>query len=246
MHLAKRACLGAGIAFLAGSATAAPIIFDDFNVDEGHFNLAPNFSGSSSNIAATSTADRNAAGGALEGAGFERLVLNATTAGSASRDRFLSGSGTPANNINFATSAGTDGWIGFYARTSSTGWTGQIWVEPGSTAPAATGNNGSVEKSIVSDGAWHLYEWNLDDNSGGANGWGNVTGVVTGTATVGDGNHTIDSILFRNSAAPASGTIDFDFVAKSDSGSIAALVPEPTAFGLAAFAGVALLRRRRS
>src|SRR5688572_15617534 len=85
----------------AAQSTQAAIIFDDFEANEGHFNLAPTFSGSTTNMATTSTADRFTTGG-VEGIGFESLTLNATTAGTASRVRFLSGSGTPANNTNFA------------------------------------------------------------------------------------------------------------------------------------------------
>ena len=45
----------------------------------------------------------------------------------------------------FTTSAGTDGWIGFYAKTTATGWTSQIFLEGAS-------NNGSIEKTLISDG----------------------------------------------------------------------------------------------
>jgi hypothetical protein len=232
---------------LVSSSVQAAVVFDDFNVNEGHFALAPNFSGSTSNTAATSTADRIADATAVEGDGFERIVYNASTAGAATRIRFLSGGGTPANNTTFSTGPGEDGWIGFYARTTSAGWNAQIWVEPSNVAPAAVGNNGSTQTNLIADGDWHLYEWNLDDTSGGAQGWQatGVPGIVGGLTTVGDGNHTIDSILFRHAAAPANGTIDFDFVARSDSGTIATLVPEPTTIGLFAMALPAMLRRRR-
>jgi hypothetical protein len=224
---------------LAGNARAAAIIFDSFNVDEGHFNLAPTFSGSNANIAASSTADRNTtAGASVEGAGFERLVANLSTAGSTSRIRFLSGGGTPANNTAFVTSgATTDGFIGFYLKTTAAGWTAQIALD--GPLPDL---QGGVPKTVIADGEWHLYEWNLDL----ASDWGAVASIG-GNATFEEGSQTIDSIVFRGStAAPASSTIDLDFVAKSDSGSIAPLVPEPASIALLAMLAPAMLRRRRA
>ena len=41
---------------------------------------------------------------------------------------------------------------------------------------------------------------NVAPNSGDATGWGTISGIVTGVATVGDGNHTIDSIVFRTTS----------------------------------------------
>src|SRR2546429_2728274 len=116
----------------------------------------------------------------MEGAGSQQLVLNQTTQTTFTRLRPLSGGETPANNIAFTTSAGTDGWIGFYAKTTAAGWTSQIFLEGAS-------NNGSIEKTLLADGAWHLYEWNIDDTSGGPNGWGTITGIIAGTAALAHG-----------------------------------------------------------
>jgi hypothetical protein len=229
-------------AAFGSAASAAVIVIDDFNVDEGHFNLAPNFSGSTTNVAATSTADRITTG-SFEGAGNEQLVLNATTAGSATRLRFLSGGGTPANNLALpvAGAGPTDGWIGLAVKTESPDWNVQIWLE-------GPENNGSVPKNIIADGQWHIYQWNLDDESGGADGWGAVAGIVAGDADVQAGNYTIDSVLFRHAAAPANATIFMDWVVRDTEGQITApVIPEPASIVLVGLAGVALaLRRRRS
>jgi hypothetical protein len=200
----------------------ASVTFDNFNVNEGHFTGLPNAS-SGLNIAASSTADRVTTGVPLEGTGHQKLVFNATTAGSAIRVRHLSGGGTPANNTAFNTSAGDDGWIGFYLKADATtdpNWTVQLWIEGASV-------NGGIPKTIICDGTYHLYEWNLDDNSGGPDGWGSIASLATGSATVTDGSHTIDSIVFRNSSGPAASTFYLDYVAKSDSGSVSNLVGQP-------------------
>jgi MYXO-CTERM domain-containing protein len=225
--------------FLAVSSSPASIIFDDFNLSEGHFNSDPNLSGSSLNDAATSDATLATGGSPLEGAGFQAMVFDwedNADAGVDIRIRHLSGGGTPANNTSFTTSAGVDGWIGFYLRTTTSGWTAQLWIE-------GPENNGGVPKTIIADGAWHLYEWNLDDQTGGPDGWGAVAGIVAGDADVQDGTYTIDSIIFRDSTTLTS-SIDLDFVAKSDSGSISSLVPEPSS-GFMGLAGLMLLVRRR-
>jgi len=154
------------------------------------------------------------------------------------RLRHLSGGGTIANNTAFTTSAGVDGWIGLYLKTSNPGFTVQIYMEGAS-------NNGSIERSVNADGDWHLYEWNLDDTVGDANGWGAITGIIAGSAIVADGSHTIDSVIFRNAAFQNS-TILMDFVAKSDSGSVAGLVPEPGILSLAGLTVLGLARRRRA
>jgi hypothetical protein len=227
------ALTAAMIAALGLSAANAATIFDDFNVNEGRFGLQPSFSGSNANVSATSTADRNATaagnpGGALEGAGFERVVLNTTTAGNATRLRFLSGggapggaSGQPANTVFTTTALGTDGFIGMYVRTSSPGWTVQLALD--GPLPDL---QGGVPKNVTADGNWNLYEWNLDN----AADWGAVAGIG-GNAIFEQGNQTIDSIVFRHTAGPATATLDIDFVAKSDSGSIAGLLNSPPSVG---------------
>jgi hypothetical protein len=116
--------LATALAIAIGVSTAnAAIIFDNFNVDEGRFGLDPNFSGSSLNDAASSTADRVTTDSPLEGAGHQKLVLNwedNADAGTDIRIRHLSGGGSPAGasgqpaNTAFNATAGTDGWIGFY------------------------------------------------------------------------------------------------------------------------------------
>ena len=224
-------------------AFAAAIIFDDFNTGEGHFTREPTFSGSTAGILTTSTADQVGTDAPLEGPGHEKLVLNWDGTSSAQRVRFLSGTGAAANNTSFATTVeGEDGWIGFWVRTTAPGWTGQIWLE-------GQENNGSVPKAIEPDGQWHLYEWNLDDETGEADGWGSVANIVTGDPDFEAGTYTIDSIIFRHADTPVeSSTLFLDFVAKSNSGSVALTIPEPSAALLTVAGALSLLgsSRRRS
>lgn len=202
------------------SLIAVPTIFDDFNVNEGRFTSAPAASGSTAGITASSTADRVTTS-PLEGAGCQRLVL-ITNGVATVRVRHLSGGGTIANNTAITTSAGPDGWIGCYIKTTNSGWNVQLWLEGAS-------NNGGIPKNLIADGEWHLYEWDLDNTAGDADGWGNIQNIATGSPIVSDGSHTIDSIIFRNSGAIPDQTnvIFLDFVAHNDAGSLADLLQDP-------------------
>jgi len=213
-----------------GAAAQTSLIIENFNVDEGDFTWAPTTSGSTNNIAASSTAEIDATM-ALEGASSQALVLDATTPDTTARMRHVAGAGMTANNTPFSTTfAGTDGWIGFALKTNSPGWTVSLWIELAPNEPGNPGginNNGGLPKDVIDDGQWHIYEWNLDDDTGGPDGWGPVAGIIAGTSTVEEGNHTIDSIIFRNSNVPATSTFNLDFVALNRNGSIADIVPEP-------------------
>ena len=210
--------IAAGMFALTQCAQAS-ITFDDFNVNEGHFGSVPTASGSTAGILTSSTADRVTTS-PVEGAGCEQLVFITNSAASV-RVRFLSGGGTVANNTAFTTSAATDGWIGCYVKTTNSGWNLQLWLESAS-------NNGSVPKDIIADGEWHLYEWDLDNTAGDADGWGNIAGIISGSATVADGSHTLDSMIFRHPAvADKTNVIFVDFYAKSDSGSVSNLLSDP-------------------
>jgi MYXO-CTERM domain-containing protein len=254
----RREFLLAGLigAVLAPAASAA-IIFDDFNTSLGHFGYAPNFSSQSVGEAVPpstpiGTNERVETDSPLEGAGHQKLVLVHDGLAVNMRIRHLSGGppynsangGNPAANTTFVTSAGEDGFIGFYAKTSAnnTGWT--IGLNLDDSANNTAGMDMGVAKAIIADGEWHLYEWNLDDD----NDWV-VVPSIGGDGTIQAGQHSVDSIyIFTNQTGTANQVRDplfIDFVAKSDSGSIAALVPEPSMLGVLGLFAIAGMRRRR-
>jgi hypothetical protein len=225
---------------LAATSASGSIIFDNFNIDEGHFAGDLSSPTTVGEDQALSSIDRILTNN-LEGAGNQllHLVHDATT--TAFRLRHLSGSGTPSNNTGFAiTAAGVDGFIGFYIKTTATGWETSINLDGPANTTAQM--RGSTSVPIIGDGQWHLYEWDLD-----AAIWGTVPGIVTQTTgPLPDLTYTIDSIYFRDLDGSAGPTADFqlDFVAKSDFGSISTLVPEPST-GIIGLAGLMLLLRRR-
>lgn len=247
---------------LASNAQAA-IVFDDFNVNAGHFNQAANSSGTTNILhTATGTANQNSTARStvnpFEGSGA--LNINIVGGGQAApagfpRIRFLSGGGTVGSNVAFTPTAGTDGWIGFYYKVPlpgtlpgslPSGLQLQLNLDGGAGGAAADADSGIAMNAIM-DGQWHLVEWNLDN----AAHWTAFPGVG-GNGVLENGiQRTIDSIYFRYATSTGwtgytgSQQLNIDFVAKSDGGSIAALVPEPASLGLLALAGMGLIRRRR-
>jgi len=231
------------VGLIAASQVEAAIVIADFNTDEGPFNAAPNFSGTSVGESSASTADRVITDGPREGAGHQKLVLVHDGSATNMRIRHLAGFGLPAgSNPTFTTSAGVDGWIGFYLKTTgNTGWTVGLNLDDFSNTSG--GMDMGVNKPIIADGQWHLYEWNLDDDAQ----WFPVTSIG-GDGTIQNGQHSIDSIyLFTNqtgTSGQARPPIFLDFVAKSDIGSIGllpAVVPEASSFLAVGLAGLSAL-----
>jgi hypothetical protein len=224
-HIVRAALALAAAGALAPAASAAPIIFDDFNAGEGHFNLAPNFSGTSVG----------------EGTGSQRLSLVHDGSTTALRIRHLSGGGAPASNVSFNVTPNTDGWIGYYLKTDVPGFRTTIALD--NAANVAAEMDGGVQKDVVADGQWHLYEWNLDEPTD----WTSVPGIG-GAAPLAEGARTIDSIFLLDGTGLATdpGKVLFlDFVALNDAGSVALIVPEPTSLGLIGIGALGLLARRR-
>ncbi|HEV7869434.1 MAG TPA: hypothetical protein VGO90_17225 [Chthoniobacteraceae bacterium] len=220
----------------------AAIIFDHFNVDEGHFNREPSFSGTTVGEDPSSTAER-VTDVALEGVGSQllHLVHNPNELGIPYRLRHLSGTGVVANNIGFQVTDFDDGYIGFYLKTNESGWVTSINLDG---AGGTLGEmDGSTSLEIIGDGAWHLYEWSLDSFD-----WGAIPGIGGGHGgQLPNGSHTIDSIYLREVDFDPAVSADFhlDFVAKSDTGSIAEVIPEPSCAAMAMIGVVALAYRRR-
>ncbi|MBI4578528.1 MAG: PEP-CTERM sorting domain-containing protein [Planctomycetes bacterium] len=235
--------VGASAVIFLCTAAQADIIFADFNVNEGIFQYAPNFSGTS-NVLATSTADRTtAAGEVLEGAGAEKLVLNSGTA-NPTRCRFLAGvttAGSPAGQQSFTpTSGGEDGYIGFWYKIAGGTATGmKLGINLDSPANTGATMVGGVLKDVIADGQWHAMEWNLDNLSE----WGAVTAIGGSSANLEGSAKTIDSIYFYFIPQPnLSVTVLIDYVVKTDSGHIP--IPEPASIGLL-LAGIPLVASRR-
>jgi hypothetical protein len=161
--------------------------------------------------------------------------------------RLLSGGGLPGSNESIPLTDGADGTIGFFLRVSAnsplaTPLTAELVLDGG-----GTDSDAGVPRTLITDGDWHYYEWDLDDPSDWT-AWRDANGnVVAGSDGVlpPAGNVSIDSILLRG----GNGSAEFfvDGVMRNAGGSLSAMlpVPEPGVVGMMSLASIALLRRRR-
>jgi hypothetical protein len=231
---------------LAGASVhAANIVIDDFEGSEGHFTSLPSTSGTTTGETETapsigpSTADLDTTV-SISGISSQRIFLDddpsadvpSTNPVQAWRLRHLSGGGTPANNLSFVAS----GYVGFYLRTATPDLQASIFIDDGAALERAS------YIPIIGDGAWHLYQWNLDDDTQWEAFAGTTPNGIIDSATV-----TIDGIFVN--ALKTSGDQDaifnLDYVVANPDGLITP-VPEPASGMFFAFCGaVAILHSRR-
>ena len=96
--------LACAVALCALTQVSQAVILDDFNVNEGHFNVAPDFSGTTvGEDNKLTTADRVTTDSPLEGLGHQKLVLVHTndTANTPFRLRHLSALGQSRTMLIF-------------------------------------------------------------------------------------------------------------------------------------------------
>lgn len=181
-----------------------PTVIESFDVDEGYFGWNTDFSGSNQNIGEASTAERVTTE-AQDGAGSQEIFIDGDNSGWFYRH--VSGIGSAASaagNLAFDTT----GYIGFWLKTNDSGLAVQLAIDAPDTADRG------VAKDVIADGEWHLYEWNLDDNSEWGP-WVNGDGVIDAATA------TIDSIQFTGAGQA---TFFLDSVAHNPEGS---LMPTP-------------------
>ncbi len=153
-------------------------VFDNFESGVGRFNLAPTFSGSTVGISTTSTLTQSS-GSAHGGTYTLKATLNDNTSVSTAWFvRLLSGGGTPANNVLTPKT----GYLRIWLKTSTAqaGATVKIWIDD------SDGIESSPAISIINDGLWHQYSWNLASFGGTA---------VTGNGVLNATNVTLDAII---------------------------------------------------
>lgn len=174
------------------------------------FEYRPGYSGSTYGIVdANSTATLvNSSTIAGEGSGVMRLIIDDDSAASGEWfTRFVSGSSATQsqNIIREAT-----GYVGLMAKTYTQG----AFVSLAIDAPN-TGDRG-VRKSLIADGQWHWYQWNLDDVSQ----WDAWTSA--GDGVIDSANFTIDSVQFWGTT---DAMIYIDQITHNADGALAPFVP---------------------
>ena len=215
-------------------------IFDNFESGNGNFNSSPGLSGTTRGIdRANSTAAPSGSESLTSFSSQKLTIVDSASDAMPWLVRHLFNGGNPSTSASdqIPLSAGNDGHVGLFLKTSASGLTIQLAFDPNGTNTAA-GLDASVARAIVGDGEWHLYEWSLDDPSqfvafpaAGSDGVLPSSGYVT-----------IDSLLIA-SATNQNATIYFDTLAHNANGSLNVMVPEPHA-GLVMVLSCWLLRRR--
>ncbi len=219
-----------------------PTIFDSFEGSKGRFASAPNASGSSQHVAAASNTVLDSTHAQ---AGSSSLKLNIVNSGGTPERmqlRFLSGGGSPANNLVNDRAMGNGGFVGTFLRTEAGGdplWI-SILIDDGTTT--SNGLERGEFFQIIPDGEWHLYQWDLSEDGN----WANFSG---GNGVINGPNAFIDSLYFSSAAATSGGTnfsgsMWIDTVAYNPNGRLDYLIPEPTSFAVLVCGATMLARRR--
>jgi hypothetical protein len=236
------------LALGATTGSAAPIILQNYeppgNLDDP-FNLAPDFSGTTVGVVATTdTTTHVATDGAFGTTGSAELFLehnaaeSPTAAGWQWQVRFLpnSGGSSSASNPLFA----ADGYVGYWLKVQPN-VTATILTAPALEPAAGTGSATIGDLTpVIKDGQWHLYQWNMDDPAQFDTAWSGAFAGGLGNTTL-EASNSFDSIAFVSPNGGAA-TIRIDQIGYDNAGP---LIPEPATLSLAGLAIAGLIAARR-
>ena len=237
-------------AAVGSSAMAAPIMLQEFQgaALAEPFHLHPGWSGTSqgeltpANVLVTD----DGANGTTQSSQIsftDDPAITTTPAGHAWQIRHLpnGGGSTSAANPLFA----SDGYVGYWLKVEPT-VTATIQTAPALEGPAGTGEAtvGTLQ-TVIKDGQWHLYQWNMDDPAAFNTQWKTVYDAPAGTLgdTDLEATNSFDSIAFVSSDG-GDATIRIDQIGYDNAGPLGP-IPEPTSLAFFGLAGIALLRRHR-
>ncbi len=193
------------VALVATLSFSQVTILDDFETGLGHFNLQTNYSGSTVGVIGTTpTIDSSTAHWGMKSL---RIVFIDDPAQSVNwAVRFLSGTGTPANNIEMAPT----GWTGYWLKTN------RPWLRTSALIDAPGTAEVGDTLNVAGDDQWHYYQWNL-----GQDGQPMWKGWVTGNDTISDDpTPTYDAIWFFAPDGSDTTVVFLDFVVWNPNGQI--------------------------
>lgn len=156
----------------------------DFELgDEGTFAYDPGYSGSTYGIVSSSSTAQAVNTDGYQSSWCQKLVITDDPGISGGWFvRHVSGS-SASRSQNIPQPA--HGFVGLWAKTSSSNLSVSIAIDNSSDVTADRG----IPKPMIADDQWHLYEWNLDDNTQ----W---QGWMSGDGIINTADFTIDSIQF--------------------------------------------------
>jgi exopolysaccharide biosynthesis protein len=189
--------------------------FDDFEINEGHFDKAPTYTSGTQytqGISVLSTLDRVVTDPHW-GSGSSKAVLYDSAGSSTSwRVRLLSGSGIPSNNIRFESTGTFSFWL--KTSTAASGATAHLWFDDGDGAEESPG------LSIINDGEWHKYSFDLDNLNGQT--------ITTGNGELDSDIITLDAIVLKQPNTSNTWTVYIDDLvhdALDNSGTTTSIAP---------------------
>lgn len=164
-----------------GGGTGTTRILDSFESSVGHFNTSPAYSGSTTGIATSSTAQRDCTMRRNGSCSLQVKLVDNASSSAAWAVRLLSGGGTPSANTSLSKA---NGRIGFWVYSGGTGMTAAVGIDD------SDGTERSISRSIPAN-TWTYLEWNLAD-AAQWNAWVGGNGAITASTV------TLDAIwLFR-------------------------------------------------
>jgi hypothetical protein len=244
------ACAVVATAVMGSPAVAAPIFLQEFQgaalVEP--FHLHPGWSGTSQGelTPANTLITDDGANGTTQSSQIsftDDPAITTTPAGHAWQIRHNpnSGANSTAANPLFA----ADGYVGYWLKVEPT-VTATIRTAPVLEPAAGTSEaTAGTLQTVIKDGQWHLYQWDMDDPAAFNTQWKTVYDAPA--STLGDtdleATNSFDSIAF---VSPDGGdtTIRIDQIGYDNAGPLGP-IPEPTSLAFFGLAGMALLRRHR-
>lgn len=186
-----------GTSLLAYSATR---LLDGFESNEGHFNRPPGYTSGTqytTGISINGSSMDRVTTNACSGVGSERVILvDSASISTPWTVRLLSGTGIPSNNDSIASTGTLSFWL--KTNTAQPGATVQVWFDDSDGAEA------SPALTILNDGEWHQYSFDLDNFNG--------TTITTGNGQLDASLVTLDAIVVKQANTSSSWTIYFDDV----------------------------------
>ncbi len=180
--LAELEALQITLATSPGGGFQNVVSLGNFEAGETPFQWSTGFSGSNHGILTGSDAIRTTSH-AHEGNASQAINIVGDTT-----DWFLrhvSGNASPAASPTTNTPFESTGFVGFWLKTEDTGITVSLAVDDtGSSVDRGVG------QEVVADGRWHLYEWDLNDETQWVGWTSGANGIIDGLTV------TIDSIQF--------------------------------------------------
>ena len=226
-------------------------LIDDFEAGDGHFTWAPTQSPTTAGASTTSSKARTADDSYTKTYAQKLNIIDDRSNANGWYVRYVSGGGSPAANVPVPLTDGADGHLGFFLRVLSNSspnsgpLTTQLVLDGG--AGAAAGSDAGVPLTVLQDGEWHYYEWDLDDPADWT-AWRDINGdVISGSdgRLPSTGQVTIDSLVFRGGNADVQ--FYLDGVMRNANGSLAAMLPVPEpGTGAVVLLGASLLLGRRA